>query len=60
MRIAYLLQSTELCGGVKVALAQAEALGRRGHRVTVVSPDARPEWFPLRSARFERSEFPRS
>ena len=60
MRIAYLLESTELCGGVKVALAQAEALARRGHRVTVVSPAGRPDWFPLSSARFERAEFARS
>ena len=55
MRIGYLLESTELCGGVKVALLQAEALARRGHRVTVVSPDVRPAWFPLLQAGFERS-----
>ena len=60
MRIAYLLASTELCGGVKVALGQAEALAHRGHRVTVVSPDAPPAWHPLRRARFERSAFDRS
>lgn len=57
LSIAYLLDSTELFGGVKVALLQAEALARRGHRVTVVSPDAPPEWFPLMRARFERSAF---
>lgn len=57
MRIAYLLETTELAGGVKVALLQAEALARRGHRVAVVSPDAAPSWFPLSRARFERSAF---
>ena len=57
MNVAYLLASTELCGGVKVALGQAEALARRGHRVTVVSPDAPPAWRPLQRARFERSAF---
>jgi glycosyltransferase involved in cell wall biosynthesis len=57
LRVAYLLDSTELFGGVKVALLQAEALARRGHRVTVVSPDVPPEWFPLVRARFERSAF---
>jgi glycosyltransferase involved in cell wall biosynthesis len=57
LAIAYLLDSTELFGGVKVALLQAEALARRGHRVTVVSPDAPPEWFPLVRSRFERSAF---
>jgi glycosyltransferase involved in cell wall biosynthesis len=60
MRVAYLLESTELCGGVKVALMQAEALARRGHRVTVVSPDEKPGWFPLFQARFERSAFERA
>ncbi|HYK42661.1 MAG TPA: glycosyltransferase family 4 protein [Thermoanaerobaculia bacterium] len=57
MRIAYLLDSTELSGGVYVALLQAEALARRGHRVAVVSPGPEPRWFPLSRARFERSSF---
>ena len=57
MRIVYLLDSTELSGGVYVALLQAEALGRRGHRVAVVSPGPAPAWFPLSRARFERSSF---
>jgi len=57
MRIAYLLESTDLFGGVKVALLQAEALARRGHRVSVVSPAPPPDWFSLMRARFERSAF---
>lgn len=57
LRVAYLLESTELSGGAKVVLLQAEALARRGHRVTVVSPGGRPEWFPLSQAHFERSAF---
>jgi glycosyltransferase involved in cell wall biosynthesis len=57
MRVAYLLESTELSGGVKVVLMQAEALARRGHRVTVVSPQAAPGWFRLSQAHFERSAF---
>lgn len=57
LEIAYLLESTALSGGVKVALLQAEALARRGHRVTVVSPEGRPDWFSLSRARFERSAF---
>jgi glycosyltransferase involved in cell wall biosynthesis len=57
LSVAYLLESTELFGGVKVALLQAEALARRGHRVTVVSPAAPPDWFPLNRARYERSAF---
>ncbi len=57
MRIAYLLESTELSGGVKVVLLQAEALARRGHRAAVISPAAQPEWFAMSRARFERSTF---
>jgi glycosyltransferase involved in cell wall biosynthesis len=57
LRIVYLLESTEISGGVKVALLQAEALARRGHRVAVVSPAPSPHWFPLTHAHFERSSF---
>jgi glycosyltransferase involved in cell wall biosynthesis/SAM-dependent methyltransferase len=57
LRIAYLLESTEVSGGVKVVLQQAEALARRGHRVAVVSPGAQPGWFAMSRARFERSSF---
>lgn len=57
LRVAYLLESTGLWGGVRVALLQAERLARRGHRVAVVSPEPAPEWFPLVRARFERSSF---
>jgi glycosyltransferase involved in cell wall biosynthesis len=60
MKIAYLLESTELSGGAKVALMQAEALARRGHRVAVVSPKPAPAWFPLMRARFEHAPFPSS
>ncbi|MEX0879237.1 MAG: glycosyltransferase family 4 protein [Thermoanaerobaculia bacterium] len=57
MKIAYLLASGELFGGNKVILMQAEALARRGHHVTVVSPEPAPDWFPLMRAHFERSSF---
>lgn len=57
MKIAYLLESTDIYGGVQVVLRQAEALARRGHRVAVVSPDPPPGWFPLSRARFERASF---
>jgi glycosyltransferase involved in cell wall biosynthesis len=60
LRIVYLLESTELFGGVKVVLAQAEALARRGHRVCVVSPQPAPKWFPLLRSHFERSSFQQS
>lgn len=57
IRVAYLLESTALSGGVQVVLTQAEALARRGHRVDVVSPETFPSWYPLARARFERSSF---
>ena len=57
MRVAYLLPSSMISGGGKVALQQAEELGRRGHEVTVVCPEPAPAWFPLRRARYEHSSF---
>lgn len=47
LTVHYLLESAELFGGVKVTLAQAEILARRGHRVTVIARTGPPEWFPL-------------
>lgn len=44
-KILYLLESTGLCGGVKVVFRQAEALMKRGHSVTIVSGEGYPEWF---------------
>ena len=45
MKIAYLLETTDLCGGVKVVFRQAEALIRRGVEATVISSDSYPAWF---------------
>lgn len=44
-KIAYLLESTCLCGGVKVVFRQAEALMKRGYDVTVISAENYPDWF---------------
>jgi glycosyltransferase involved in cell wall biosynthesis len=57
LRVAYALESAEVSGGVAVVLLQAEHLARRGHRVTIVSPDAPPSWRALESVRWERSSF---
>lgn len=57
LRIAYLLESTALSGGVKVVGLQAEALARRGHRVAVVSPEPAPRWFAPGRAHVELSAF---
>ncbi|HEY8131569.1 MAG TPA: glycosyltransferase family 4 protein [Thermoanaerobaculia bacterium] len=51
LRIAYLLEDTELSGGVRVQLAQADALVARGHHVRLVTKglpltwrNSRAEW----------------
>jgi glycosyltransferase involved in cell wall biosynthesis len=47
LAITYLLAGTELFGGTKVALHQANLMARRGHQVTVVSPGPLPDWYPV-------------
>ncbi|MCX7897486.1 MAG: glycosyltransferase family 4 protein [Rhodocyclaceae bacterium] len=46
MRIAYLLESADLCGGVRVVLDQARALRSRGHEVRVFIRRGQPTWYP--------------
>jgi len=55
LKIAYLLESTGLCGGVKVVFRQAEALMKRGHSVTIVSGEDYPDWFEGKVA-FEKHD----
>lgn len=63
LAINYLLEDTLLFGGVKVVLHQANLLAARGHRVTVVTKGARPDWYGLRAdflhvADFRTAELP--
>ena len=44
LHIAYLLEDTELSGGVRVQLAQADALVARGHRVTIATKGPPVSW----------------
>jgi glycosyltransferase involved in cell wall biosynthesis len=44
MNIAYLMEDTEMAGGVRVQLAQADALIARGHRVRIVTKGAPLTW----------------
>ncbi len=46
MKICYLLESTELCGGVRVVFDQARALARRGHQVSVRALNGEHNWYP--------------
>ncbi|MEK6373656.1 MAG: glycosyltransferase family 4 protein [Acidobacteriota bacterium] len=44
MKIAYLLEDTELAGGIRVAVAHADALTGRGHDVTLVTKGGPLTW----------------
>jgi glycosyltransferase involved in cell wall biosynthesis len=44
LRIAYLMEDTDLSGGVRVQLAQADALIARGHRVTIFTKGLPLTW----------------
>lgn len=44
MRLAYVLDRPELCGGVKVVFQHAQLLHAQGHRVTVLGVGERPSW----------------
>jgi glycosyltransferase involved in cell wall biosynthesis len=48
MRIAYVLESLELSGGVKVVVEHAAGLAARGHDVVLVTRDARHAWLDVR------------
>jgi glycosyltransferase involved in cell wall biosynthesis len=50
MRIWYLLESTELCGGVRVVFDQARALKKRGHTVTIKALKGNHQWYPYEVA----------
>lgn len=43
-RVAYLIEDTDLSGGVRVTLAQADALIARGHHVTIVTKGLPLQW----------------
>lgn len=47
MKIAYVLESLELSGGVRVVVQHAEGLRARGHDVTLVTRDARHDWLEI-------------
>jgi glycosyltransferase involved in cell wall biosynthesis len=44
LRIAYFVAGNELSGGIRVILAQADALVRRGHEVTLIATVPPPTW----------------
>jgi glycosyltransferase involved in cell wall biosynthesis len=46
LKISYLLETTELSGGVRVVLDQARALVKLGHKVTVLARRGDHHWYP--------------
>jgi glycosyltransferase involved in cell wall biosynthesis len=44
MKIAYLLENTDLAGGIRVAVAHGDALVDRGHEVTLVTKGGPLNW----------------
>lgn len=44
LRVAYLLEDTALAGGIRVAVAQADALVARGHDVTLITKGEPLTW----------------
>lgn len=46
MKICYLLEDTNLSGGVRVVFDQARALSHRGHKVNVRARNGSHHWYP--------------
>lgn len=44
LHVAYLMEDTDLSGGVRIQLAQADELIRRGHRVTIITKGSPLHW----------------
>lgn len=57
LKITYLLESTTLWGGTKVAFEQAEALADAGHQVSILSKDTVPTWYPLKLPIIQVTDF---
>jgi hypothetical protein len=57
MNIAYLMEDTALSGGIRVQLAQADALIARGHRVRIVTKGLPLTWRPSRAEWIYVDEF---
>ena len=47
LNITYVMTWTGVCGGSKIILEHANKLSNRGHKITLISHDTRPDWFPL-------------
>ena len=50
LRVAWLLEDTDLAGGIRVAVAQADALLDRGHQATLITKGTPLTWRASRAA----------
>ena len=58
LHITYVMTWTGVCGGTKIILEHANRLTKRGHKITLISHDKKPTWFPM-SENIEFIEVPR-
>ncbi len=47
LHITYVMTWTGICGGSKIILEHANRLTQKGHKITLISHDNKPEWFQL-------------
>ena len=50
LNITYVMTWTGVCGGSKIILEHANRLTKKGHNITLISHDDRPEWFELETS----------
>jgi len=47
LHIVYLMIWTKVCGGSKIILEYANKIREKGHDITIISYDKKPEWFKI-------------
>jgi len=47
LHITYVMTWTGICGGTKIILEHANRLISRGHKITLITHDQKPIWFPI-------------
>ena len=47
LHITYVMTWTGICGGTKIILEHANRLVSRGHKITLISHDVKPIWYPI-------------
>ena len=47
LNIVYLMVWTKVCGGSKIILEYTNRLSKLGHKITIISYDKKPTWFPV-------------